>query len=61
MCENIIEIIETPFEIVPSSISRNINGMEYPSLLKILLKKATAVDFLQKFNEILETIQQNRE
>ncbi|GLI36473.1 hypothetical protein [Desulforhabdus amnigena] len=59
--ESIIEILEARFEIVPSSISKNISAMEDLSLLKMLLKKAATVDSLQKFKEILEKMLQNRE
>lgn len=59
--ESIVEILEARFEIVPASISRSINAMEDHSLLKMLLKKAATVDSLQKFKEILEAMQQNKE
>lgn len=59
--ESIVEILEARFEIVPASISRTISSMEDHSLLKMLLKKAATVDSLQKFKEILEAMQQNKE
>jgi len=54
--EDVVEILEVRFELVPGSIVKNINGIDDPSVLKILLKKAATVDSLETFNKVMERV-----
>ncbi|MGK7878314.1 MAG: transposase [Xenococcaceae cyanobacterium] len=52
--ENVIEILETRFGGVPSSMIEAINGIEDASLLKRLHKRAITIGSLEEFQQFLE-------
>jgi len=54
--EAVIEILEVRFEVVPGLIVKTINGMDDPSVLKMLLKKAAMVGTLPEFKQIMERV-----
>lgn len=57
--ENVIDILQTRFGIVPSEIISVINAIDEPSVLKTLLKRAIAVGKVVEFQQVLnETISQ---
>lgn len=54
--EDVVEILEVRFELVAGSIVKNINGIDDPSVLKMLLKKAATVDSLEEFRQVMERV-----
>ena len=54
--EAVIEILEVHFDVVPGSIVKTINGIDDPSVLKMLLKKAATVDSLEGFKRVMERV-----
>ncbi|WP_223269733.1 hypothetical protein [Nostoc sp. 'Peltigera membranacea cyanobiont' 213] len=54
--ESIITVLETRFGEVPSSIVEVINGIEEPSVLKMLLKNAIAIPSTAEFQQILDNL-----
>jgi hypothetical protein len=54
--EDVVEILEVRFEVVPGSIVKTINGIDDPSVLKILLKKAATVDSMEEFKRVMEQV-----
>ncbi|MFE1747526.1 transposase [Coleofasciculus sp. H7-2] len=51
--ENVIEVLETRFETVPSSIVESVNSIEDPALLKQLLKQAITVNSVEEFQQAI--------
>ncbi|MEH2313737.1 MAG: hypothetical protein V7K35_20585 [Nostoc sp.] len=51
-----IAVLETRFGEVPSFIVKVINGIEEPSVLKILLKSAIAIPSTAEFQQVLDNI-----
>ncbi|MEH2231969.1 MAG: transposase [Nostoc sp.] len=54
--ESIITVLETRFEEVPSSIVEVINGIEEPSVLKMLFKSAIAIPSTAEFQQVLDSL-----
>ena len=54
--EAVIENLEVRFEVVPGSIVKNINGIDDPSVLKMLHKKAATVDSIEEFKRVMERV-----
>jgi len=54
--ESVIEVLETRFGEVPSAIVETINGIEEPSILKTLLKRAIAIPSTAEFQQLLDEI-----
>jgi len=54
--EAVIDILEVHFDVVPGSIDKTINGIDDPSILKMLLKKAATVDSLDGFKRVMERV-----
>jgi len=54
--EDVVEILEARFELVSGSIVKTINGIDDPSVLKMLLKKAATVDSLEEFKRVMERV-----
>ncbi|MBD2203890.1 transposase [Calothrix sp. FACHB-1219] len=54
--ESVIEVLETRFGEVPSAIVEAINGIEEPSVLKTLLKRAIAIPSTSEFQQLLDNI-----
>ncbi|MEH2094754.1 hypothetical protein [Nostoc sp.] len=54
--ESIITVLETRFGEVPSSIVEVINGIEEPSVLKMLLKNAIAIPSTTEFQQVLDSL-----
>ena len=54
--EAVIDILEVHFDVVPGSIVKTINGIDNPSILKMLLKKAATVDSLEVFKRVMERV-----
>lgn len=54
--ENVIEVLETRFGEVPSAIVEAINGIEEPSVLKTLLKRAIAIPSTAEFQQLLDNL-----
>ena len=54
--EAVIDILEVHFDVVPGSIVKTINGIDDPSVLKMLLKKAATVDSLDGFKRVMERV-----
>ena len=54
--EDIIEILEVRFEVVTRTIVERINGIDDPTILKMLLKKAATVGSLEEFVEVMDRI-----
>lgn len=52
--EAVIENLEVHFDVVPTSIVKIIKGIDDPSILKMLHKKAATVDSLEEFNRVLD-------
>ncbi len=52
--EDVVEILEVHFDVVPGSIVKTINGIDDPSVLKMLHKKAATVDSLEGFKRVME-------
>ncbi len=44
------------FDVVPGSIVKTINGIDDPSVLKMLHKKAVTVDSLEGFKRVMERV-----
>ncbi|MBD2741227.1 transposase [Coleofasciculus sp. FACHB-1120] len=51
--ENVIEVLETRFETVPSPIVESVNGIDDPALLKQLLKQAITVSSVEEFQQAI--------
>ncbi|MEH2293679.1 MAG: hypothetical protein V7K31_11365 [Nostoc sp.] len=54
--ESIITVLETRFGEVPNSIVEVINGIEKPSVLKMLHKSAIAIPSTAEFQQVLDII-----
>jgi hypothetical protein len=54
--EDIIDIIETRFGVVPGSIIEIIKGINDPSLLKIVLKQVVIVGSLEEVKQVIEQV-----
>ena len=54
--EAVIDILEVHFDVVPGSIVKTINGIDDPSVLKMLHKKAATVDSLDGFKRVMEML-----
>ena len=54
--ENLMEVIETRFGLVPSSIVEVVNRINDPSVLKTLLKRAIAIPSVAEFQQLLSSI-----
>ena len=54
--EAVIEILEVRFEVVPGSIVKTINGIDEPSVLKMLLKKGATVGSLPEFKQVIDLV-----
>ncbi|MDZ8029738.1 transposase [Nostoc sp. DedSLP04] len=54
--ESIITVLETRFGEVPSSIIEVINGIEEPSVLKMLHKSAIAIPTTAEFQQVLDSL-----
>ena len=54
--ESIITVLETRFGEVSSSIVEVINGIEEPSVLKILHKRAIAISSTADFQQVLDSL-----
>lgn len=54
--EDVIDILEIRFEIIPRSILSVLNEINDPSILKILHKKAVTVKSLDEFEQVLDLI-----
>ncbi len=54
--EAVIDILDARFEVVPGSIVKTINGIDEPSVLKMLLKKGATVGSLPEFKQIMERV-----
>jgi hypothetical protein len=52
--EDVIDILETRFGVVPGSIVEIIKGIDDPSLLKIVLKQVVIVGSLEEVKQVLE-------
>ena len=52
--EAVIEILEVHFDVVPTSIVKIIKGIDDPSILKVLHKKAATVNSLEEFKGVVE-------
>ena len=54
--EAVIDILEVHFDVLPGSIVKTINGIDDPSVLKMLHKKAATIDSLEGFKRVLERV-----
>ena len=54
--EDVIDIIETRFGVVPGSVAEIIKGIDDPSLLKIVLKQVVIVGSLEEVKQVLEKV-----
>lgn len=54
--DDVIEILKTRFGVVPSSIVDFINGIEEPSELKTLLKRAITIGSVEEFEEFFRSM-----
>jgi hypothetical protein len=54
--EDIVEILETRFEIVPSTITERVYTISDLSILKYLHKKAVTVESLNEFKDLLKQV-----
>lgn len=54
--ESVIEVLETRFGEVPTSIVEAINRIDQPSLLKTLLKRAIAIPSTTEFQQLLDNL-----
>ncbi|MBA7543592.1 hypothetical protein ES705_35926 [subsurface metagenome] len=54
--EDVIDIIETRFGVVPGSVIEIIKGIDDPSLLKIVHKKVVIVGSLEEVKQVLEKV-----
>ncbi len=54
--EAVIDILEVRFEVVSGSIVKTINGIDDPSVLKMLLKKGATVGSLPEFKQIIDLV-----
>ncbi len=52
--EAVIENLEVHFDVVPTSIVKIIKGIDDPSILKVLHKKAATVNSLEEFKGVVE-------
>lgn len=53
---SVIEVLETRFGEVPSSIVEVVNRIDESAVLKMLLKRAIAIPSTTEFQQILESI-----
>jgi hypothetical protein len=54
--EFVLEILETRFGEVPSSIVELINGIDDPSVLKTIFRRAIAIESVEEFQHVLEQV-----
>ncbi|MGI2903324.1 hypothetical protein [Tolypothrix sp. VBCCA 56010] len=54
--ENLIEVLETRFGLVPSSIVEVVNQIQESAVLKMLLKRAIAIPSVAEFEQLLSSI-----
>ena len=54
--EAVIDILEVRFEVVSGSIVKTINGIDDPSVLKMLFKKGATVGSLPEFKQIIDLV-----
>lgn len=54
--ESIITVLETRFGEVPNSIIEVINGIEEPSVLKMLFKSAITIPSTAEFQQVLDNL-----
>jgi hypothetical protein len=54
--EDVIEILEARFDLVPRSISGAINAIDDPVSLKAFLRKAVSVESLDRFRQLMEEV-----
>jgi DNA-binding transcriptional MocR family regulator len=54
--ESVVEVLETRFGEVPTSIVEAINGINEPSLLKTLHKRAIAIPSTTEFQQVLDNL-----
>ncbi|WP_242044508.1 hypothetical protein [Anabaena azotica] len=54
--ESVIEVLDTRFGEVPTSIVEAINKIDQPSLLKTLLKRAIAIPSTTEFQQLLDNL-----
>ncbi|BAY63819.1 hypothetical protein NIES22_39090 [Calothrix brevissima NIES-22] len=54
--ESVIEVLETRFGEVPNAIVEAINGIEEPSVLKTLHKRAIAIPSTSEFQQLLDNL-----
>jgi hypothetical protein len=54
--ENLIEVLETRFGLVPSSIVEVVNQIDESAVLKMLLKRAIAIPSVAEFEQLLSSI-----
>ena len=54
--EAVIDSLEARFDIVPESVLKVINGINDPSILKMLLRKAVKVVSIDEFRQIAQSI-----
>ncbi|MBD1898971.1 transposase [Trichocoleus sp. DQ-A3] len=59
--ENVIEVLETRFETVPSSIAESINNLEDSAVLKQLLKRAITISSLEEFQQAIAQLTSQEE
>ncbi|MEW6494253.1 MAG: transposase [Cyanobacteriota bacterium] len=52
--ENVLEVLEVRFEVVPSEVIEAVNRIEDTSLLKQLLRQAIAIPSIAEFQQLLE-------
>ncbi|MDJ0599653.1 MAG: hypothetical protein QNJ37_12525 [Crocosphaera sp.] len=52
--ENVIEVLEVRFEVLPSELIEKINQIEDVELLKILHRQAITISSLDDFHELFE-------
>ena len=54
--QDLIDVLEARFELVPRSITATIQEIDDPAVFKILLKKAVTIDSLDSFRELLNKV-----
>ncbi|MEW6494254.1 MAG: hypothetical protein AB1589_17340 [Cyanobacteriota bacterium] len=52
--ENVLEVLEVRFEVVPSEVIEAVNRIEDTSLLKQLLRQAIAIPSIEEFQQLLQ-------
>ena len=53
---SVIDVLETRFGLVPSSIVEVVNQIEESAVLKTLLKRAIAIPSIAEFEELLSSL-----